>query len=179
MSGEQHIRPRISLVVAVGENGVIGRGGALPWRLSGDLKYFKRVTLGRPVIMGRKTYESIGKPLPGRTNIVVSRQQGFEAPGCLVCQSFEAALEAARREAVALRADEICVIGGAGLYDTALAGADRIYLTEVHLAPEGDTFFPKLDKAQWREIQRDLQKAGDRDDGAYDFVILDRVGTGA
>lgn len=137
----------LSLIVAVARNGVIGRGNALPWHLPADLKHFKAVTLGKPVIMGRKTFESIGRPLPGRKNIVVTRNAGFRAEGCEVVASLEAAL------AVCVDAEEVFVIGGAQLYAEALGKADRIYLTRIEADIEGDTFFPPFDSARWRVVE--------------------------
>jgi dihydrofolate reductase len=144
--------PLVSLVVAAAANGVIGRDNAMPWHLPEDLAHFKRLTLGQPVVMGRKTYESIlaslGRPLPGRTNIVVTRQPGFAAPGCTVVGSLDAALETARG------AEEVFVIGGAEIYRLALPRAKRVYLTRIDAAFEGDATFPALDPAEWRETAR-------------------------
>ena len=154
-----------SLVVAVARNGVIGRDNALPWRLPADLAYFKRVTMGRPVVMGRRTYESIGKPLPGRKNIVVTRNRDYSAPGCTVVGSLDEAWRAAED------ADEVCVIGGTTLFEETLPGADLIHLTEVEADIEGDTFFPPLDRNQWdaREVAR--HPADERN--AYPIRILE------
>ncbi|MCC6946584.1 MAG: dihydrofolate reductase [Bradyrhizobiaceae bacterium] len=166
--------PRIVLVVAVAENGVIGRNGDLPWRLPGDLKHFKAVTIGKPILMGRRTFLSIGRPLPGRTNIVLTRDPAFRADGVLVAPSIEAGLELARTEAERLGADEIAIIGGGELYADTLTQVSRIYLTEVHAAPRGTAYFPKLDLDEWREVAREgpLQGAGDAH--SYSFVVLDR-----
>ncbi len=158
----------VSLVVAAAANGVIGRDNRMPWHLPEDLAHFKRLTLGHPVVMGRKTYESIvaalGKPLPGRTNIVITRQIGFAAPGCTVAASLEAALGAARA------ADEVFVIGGAEVYRLALARADRVYLTRIDATFEGDAIFPALDPTEWREVARDEHPpAGGR---AFGFAFL-------
>lgn len=140
----------ITLVVAAAENGVIGRDGGLPWRMPSDLRQFRRLTLGKPVIMGRRTFESIGRPLDGRDNIVVTRDPAFRPPsGVTVVRSFEAALEAARRMARARGADEIAVIGGGEIYRAALPVADRIHLTRIHARPAGDTFFSDPDPALW------------------------------
>jgi dihydrofolate reductase len=165
--------PLVSLVVAAAANGVIGRENRMPWHLPEDLAHFKRLTLGHPVVMGRKTYESVvatlGKPLPGRTNIVVTRQAGFEAPGCIVSPSLDAALAAARET------EEVFVIGGAEIYRLALERADRVYLTRIHAAFEGDTTFPALDPAYWRETAReDHPPAGARTLG-FAFLRYDRV----
>ena len=167
---------RISLIVAVAENGVIGRDGALPWRLSGDLRRFKSLTMGKPVVMGRKTWESIGRPLPGRPNIVVSRNAAFKADGAETAGGLDAALERARALAAAAGEDELFVMGGAALYAAALDGAGRVYLTEVHAAIDGDTVFPALDPAVWREISRERHPAGERDEHDHSFIVLDRRG---
>ena len=134
------IGPKVILVAAVGENGVIGRDGALPWRLKSDMQHFRRLTIGRPVVMGRKTYESIGKPLKDRTNIVITRDPGYAAEGIVVANSLQAALEKARDDAQERAADAIAVIGGAGIFSDSLAIADRLEITLVHAAPAGDTF---------------------------------------
>ncbi|MGI9381971.1 MAG: dihydrofolate reductase [Methyloligellaceae bacterium] len=166
---------RLVMVVAVAENGVIGRQGGLPWRLSSDLKLFRRLTLGKPLIMGRKTFESIGKPLDGRDNIVVTRSSGFHAPGISVADGIETALRLARDCAQARQAEEIAVIGGAQIYEAALPFTDRIYLTRVHAAPEGDTFFPDLREADWREVSRERFAAGPKDDCDFTLVTLERL----
>lgn len=167
-------RMTIALIVAVAENGVIGRDGGLPWRLSGDLRYFKSVTMGKPIIMGRKTFESIGRPLPGRPNLVVSRNPEFSPEGVEVFGSLEAAVA----HAETLPGDEAMVIGGAGLYEAALAIAGRIYLTEVHAAAEGDVTFPAFDRRGWAETSRERQGAGEKDDHDHSFVVLERVRSG-
>jgi dihydrofolate reductase len=155
---------KISLVVAEARNRVIGRDNALPWRLPADLAYFKRVTMGHPIVMGRRTYESIGKPLPGRKNIVVSRNADFQAPGCTVVDSLDAAWKAAGDAA------EVCVIGGTTLFEETLPLADVIHLTEVEADVEGDTYFPRFDRSQWRETEIERHAADERH--AYPFRIL-------
>jgi dihydrofolate reductase len=140
----------VAIIAAVAENGVIGSGNLIPWRLPGDFAHFKRMTLGKPLIMGRKTFESIGRPLPGRTNIVVTRQEGYQPPGVLVISSLEAALDHAQAIAKADRANEVMIGGGAEIYRQALPVADRMYLTQVMLEPAGDTFFPTIDFEQWK-----------------------------
>lgn len=163
---------RLSLIVAVGENGVIGANGKLPWHLPADLKHFKTLTLGKPVIMGRKTFESIGKPLPQRQNIVVSRRSDYVAPGARVVPDLDSALWAAAD------VDEAMVIGGEALYRAALPLADRIYWTEIHSAPDGDTFFPDFSRSEWCEISReDFPSVGAQP--AYSFVCLERAGATA
>lgn len=153
-----------SLVVAMARNRVIGRDNRLPWTLPKDLAYFKRVTLGHPVVMGRRTWQSIGKPLPGRDNIVVSRNAEFAAPGATVVASLDAAWKAAGA------AEEVCVIGGTSLFAETLPIADRIHLTEVDAVVEGDTFFPELDRSQW--VEREIERHAADERHAYPFRIL-------
>lgn len=166
-------RPDLVLVVACADNGVIGRDGVMPWHVSADLRRFKRITAGKPVIMGRKTYESIGRPLSGRHNIVLTRQTGWRAEGATVVSNLAEAIAAAGL-GPRTRADTIMVIGGADVYRQALPSATRIELTEIHDAPEGDTFFPALDMSSWREIHRETHPAGDGHP-AYDFVTLEKA----
>jgi dihydrofolate reductase len=165
-------RPRLSLIVARADNGVIGRDNDLPWRLPADLKHFKRLTVGKPIIMGRKTFESIGKPLPGRHNIVVTRNAAWQAQGVTVVPNLAEAIAAAGFTPGA-RPEEIMVIGGAEIYAQALLFADRIYLTEVHAAPEGDTHFPALDD-RWHETARETHPP-QGDQPGYSFVTLERA----
>ncbi len=167
----------IILVVAVAENGVIGRDNNLPWRIKSDLKFFRSVTMGKPVVMGRKTYASIGKPLPGRTNIVITRQADFAAPGVLVAPGLDQALAAARGDALRRGADAIAVIGGTDVFLQTLPLADRIILTLVHAKPAGDTYFPAIDPAVWREADRLPQPKGPDDE--YGFTIVNYVRAGA
>ena len=172
-------RPLRAQVVAVARNGVIGADGDLAWRISDDLKRFKRITMGQPIVMGRKTYESIGKPLPGRANIVISRSYGaggsVEAPdGVFGASSIEAALEAAEREASDSGAEEICIIGGAEIYAATLALTDRIYFTLVDAAPQGDALFPALDLSQWRTLCVGHVEKSEKNQHSCDFFILDR-----
>lgn len=140
----------VAMIAAVAENGVIGAGGAIPWRLSSDFAFFKRTTVGKPLIMGRKTFESIGRPLPGRTNIVVTRQTGYQPDGVLVIDSLAAALEHAQTIAVADNAAEVMIGGGAEIYRETMPIAVRLYITHVGLAPEGDTRFPVIDPEVWQ-----------------------------
>jgi dihydrofolate reductase len=163
---------RLALIVAVADNGVIGRNNALPWRLPEDMRYFKRVTMGKPIVMGRKTFESIGKPLPGRTNIVITRNPAFQAEGVTVVSSLAAALELATRIAQRDGAQETVVIGGAEIYRAALPQANRLYLTEVHTVVEGDAVLPAIDWTQWRETSRE-RHAGQPFD--YSFVRYERA----
>lgn len=169
-------RPLLTLgPVARGRNGVIGRDGGLPWRLKSDLALFKATTLGRPVIMGRKTWESLPrKPLPGRLNLVLSRDASFEAEGAIVCERFDEALEIAREQAADEGAEEVCVIGGEALFALALPRAKRLYVTEVDAAPDGDAFMPAFDEADWRETRRDAHPAGPNDDYPFVFRTLER-----
>jgi dihydrofolate reductase len=166
---------RIALVVAVAKNGVIGRGGKLPWRLRSDMAWFKAITMGKPVIMGRKTWESLPrKPLPGRDNIVVTRQPAYVAEGARVVRDIDAAISAAQELARSSNADEIAVIGGGEIYAQTLPMADRIYLTEVDLEPVGDTCFPALAPSAWREVDRQPKMPGEGDDAAFVLRTLDR-----
>ena len=159
----------ISLIVAASTNNAIGIRGDLPWRLSDDLKRFKAVTMGKPIVMGRKTWDSIGRPLPGRQNIVITRQPGFSAPGCDVVASVA--------EAVALAGDvdEVMIIGGSQIYELALPLADRIYLTCVHAQVEGDAFFPEVDESRWRLSGDEPHAADERNDFDCSFRVYDRV----
>jgi dihydrofolate reductase len=161
--------------VAVARNGVIGANNDLPWRLKSDLALFKRVTMGKPVIMGRKTWDSLRiQPLPGRLNIVLSRDGSFEPARAVVCETFTEAVQIAREQAEEDGVDEVCVIGGAALFELALPKAKRIYLTEVHAEPEGDVHFPAFDQGQWTEVERTEHPAGPDDDHAFTFRVLER-----
>jgi dihydrofolate reductase len=160
---------RVSIVVATDEHGGIGLEGRLPWHLPNDLKRFKALTMGKPIVMGRRTFDSIGRALPGRVNIVVSRQSGLGIDGCVVVPSLEAALEAAGD------ADETCVIGGAEIYRLALPLAGTLHLTRVDATVGADTFFPVIDAAQWEEISREYCPADERHAYPYSFVTLRRV----
>jgi len=169
---------RTTFVVAAARNGVIGRAGGLPWKLSSDLKLFRQLTLGRPVIMGRRTWESLAiKPLPDRHNIVVTRKPDYRAEGALVVHSLHQALAAATRLAVTDGAEEIAIIGGGEIFAEALAAklVDRIYLSQVDLEPAGDTVMPALDSAEWRETSRRKMPKGPRDEAEFSFVTLDRI----
>lgn len=159
---------RISIIAAVARNRTIGRDNQVPWRVPEDLKRFKRLTLGHAVIMGRKTYESIGTPLPGRDNIVITRSPDWVRPACRVARSFEAALALMQGSA------EAFVIGGAEIYALALPRADRIYLTEIEREFDGDTFFPEFDRTRWREVSRERHASGGPEGLAYAFVEYER-----
>lgn len=166
--------PKLTLVLAIAKNGVIGRDGGLPWRLSSDMKRFKAATMGKPVLMGRKTWESLPKrPLPGRANLVLTRDAQFSAPGAWLYTDLHAMLAAARAMATESSADEICVIGGAQLYEATLPLADRILLTEVNLEPQGDARLA-LDLTSWREVGREHVGRGEKDDADFVVRILER-----
>lgn len=164
----------ISLVVAVADNGVIGRDGTLPWRISADLKTFRRLTMGKPLIMGRRTFQSLMKPLDGRDNIVVTRDAGYRPEGTIIACDFASALDVARACAQKRGVDEIAVIGGTTIFEAALPIADRIYKTEVHGSPSGDAFFPAVDWGGWREVSREALPRGPRDDCTATLIVLDR-----
>ncbi|MFN3657098.1 MAG: dihydrofolate reductase [Pseudolabrys sp.] len=168
-------KQKIVLVAAVGENGVIGRDGQLPWRLRSDLQHFKRLTINKPVIMGRKTYESIGRLLPGRTNIVLSRDLSQRAPGAVHATSFDAALAFARDDATRRGVDEIMVIGGSDVFALAMPRADRLEITRVHASPEGDVKFPAIDPAHWREVRREHHPRGPQDEVDFTILTYERV----
>jgi dihydrofolate reductase len=181
--------PDFALIAAVADNGVIGARGGMPWRLSTDLRRFKRLTLGKPVIMGRATFESLGRPLPDRRNIVVTRQAGYAAAGAETAPSLEAALALAaggeggsRRpapgpEGEAGTGGEIMVIGGGEIFAQAIGRAGRLYVTHVHAAPEGDAHFPAIDPATWRAVETEEVPAGPRDSFPTTFTIYDRLGS--
>jgi dihydrofolate reductase len=164
----------IILVVAVAENGVIGRDNKLPWRIKSDLKFFRSVTMNKPVVMGRKTYASIGRPLPGRTNIVVTRQSDFAAPGIVVAPGLDQALTAARGDALRRGADAIAVIGGTEIFAQTMPLASRVILTLVHAKPPGDTYLPEVDPAVWREAERLPQPKGPDDEYGFTIVHYER-----
>lgn len=159
-------RPRLSLIVAMARNRVIGINNTLPWHLPEDLKHFKNLTMGHHIIMGRKTYDSIGRPLPGRTTVIVSRDPGYTMAGCLVAHSLDEAVKLSEGD------DEAFFVGGTSLYEQALPLADRLYITEIQADYAGDAHFPEFDQTHWRETSRDRQvSAGGL---AYDFVVYDR-----
>lgn len=165
---------RIALMWAMARNGVIGRDNKLPWYLPEDLKYFKRVTTGKPVIMGRKTYDSIGRPLPNRTNIVVTRDASLTVPGVKVVTSLDDALDLARAESVISDVEEVIVMGGAEIYAQALPYADRLYVTLVHAEVEGDAVFPPIDLDEYQELAREDFKAEGPNPYDYSFVVYER-----
>jgi dihydrofolate reductase len=167
--------PVIALVVAIAENGAIGKGGDLPWRLHSDMRYFRKITMGKPVIMGRRTFKSLPRVLDGRLNIVLTRDRGFVAPDAVMAHSLEEGLAAARASAERTGAAEIMVIGGEDVFREVLPEARRIYLTEVHGSPDADTWFPDFDKQGWREVFRERHEAGPKDDHAFSIVVLERT----
>jgi dihydrofolate reductase len=158
----------VSLVVAMDEQGVIGIDNRLPWRLSTDMKYFKAITMGKPVLMGRKTHESIGKPLPGRENIVISRNPAYRSEGCIVMPGLEPALLYCEPAA------EVMIIGGEGIFSSSLAFASRIYLTEVHACVEGDVYFPEFERSDWCELEREDFSADEKNEYPFSMVVLSR-----
>jgi dihydrofolate reductase len=164
---------KIALIVAVSQNHVIGRDNQLPWHLPEDLKYFKSVTMGKPILMGRKTFDSIGRPLPGRTNIVITRDSEWTAQGVEAVTDIQAALAVGERACQAAAIDEIMVIGGAQIYQKFLPYADRLYLTKVEAKVEGDAFFPKIDSAHWQQVAEKMPET--MDTHPYRFLIFDRV----
>ena len=162
--------------IARARNGVIGKDGALPWRLKSDLAIFRAVTMGKPVIMGRKTWESLPKkPLVGRTNIVLSRDGSFEPKGAVVCEDFSEAVQIAREQAEEDGQGEICVIGGASLFELALGRARRLYLTEVEAEVEGDVSLSPVDESRWREVRREAHPASEQDQYPFTFRVLERL----
>ena len=170
----RHCRP-IVLVAAVGENGVIGRAGALPWRLKSDLSHFRALTMGKPVVMGRKTYAAIGRPLTGRTNIVVTRDRSFMWPGIVVTATIAQALAVAHGDALRRAADAIMVIGGGDIYAQLMPLAQRLEITRVHARPDGDAVFPLIDSTCWREIAAQKHAAGPGDEAEFTLITYERV----
>ena len=174
-------KPKVALVVARARNGVIGVDGKLPWHLRSDLQRFKAVTMGKPCIMGRKTWESLPlKPLPGRLNIVLTKDESYAesglAKGAVVCTNLAEALSIARETAAEDGADEVCIIGGTALFAAALPRAERLYVTEVEASPEGDATFPDFDEAAFNETLNEAHQPGDKDDHAFTFRTLERRG---
>ena len=166
--------PDVVLIVAVAENNVIGQGNTIPWRLKTDQQRFKAITMGKPIVMGRKTFASLGRPLPGRTNIVITRDKSFQAAGAVVTTSLAAAMEAARGDAMRRAVGEIAIIGGADIYAQTLPVADRIDLTLVHAVPDGDAYFQPLDPDVWQETARERHPAGDADSVEFSYVTYRR-----
>lgn len=159
----------IAIVVAAAENNLIGKDNGLAWHLPADLRHFKQITLGHPILMGRKTYESIGKPLPGRTSIVITTQEDYEAPGCLVAHSLQEAVEQAKQ----LEEEMICIIGGAEIYRQALPLTDKIYLTRIHHTFEGDAYFPELKEENWVVSEQEYHEADEKNKYSFSFMTLE------
>jgi dihydrofolate reductase len=162
----------LSIIVAISENNVIGRDGKLPWHLSGDLRRFKRLTTGRAIIMGRRTWESIGRPLPGRASIVISRQPGWDADGAIVAPDLDAAIASACQYSLE---NEVFIVGGAAIYGLALLRAERLYLTRVHAIVEGNVEFPTVDWSQWQLIAESRHPADERNEFAHTFQEWHRI----
>ena len=160
---------KISLIVAMASNRAIGLNNQMPWHLSADLKKFKQITMGSPILMGRKTYESIGRPLPGRINIIISRNSSYQQDNCLVFDNIEKAL------ATCQKYDEIFIIGGATFYEAMLAKADFLYLTQIHKTFDADTFFPEINPQQWKEVAREDITDDQSVDFSYSFIKLERL----
>lgn len=165
------VKPVLSAVAAMAENRVIGKNNQMPWHLPADLKHFKTITSGHPVLMGRKTYESIGKPLPGRTNIILTRDIQYSAPDCVIVHSLEDAVSLANE----LDMDEIFVIGGAEVYRQLLPQIQRIYLTMIHHEFDGDAHFPELKMEEWKEISRERHEGDEKNEFDYSFVLMERL----
>jgi len=160
---------KLSLIVAMATNRAIGLDGQMPWHLSADLKYFKKVTMGKPIVMGRKTFEAIGRPLAGRENIIISRHSNYQAEGCQVYNSIEEVLESYQQ------ADELMIIGGATLYRALLPLAQRLYLTKIHQDFSADTFFPEIDESQWKLVSEKVINEDEQVDFSYSFQVLERL----
>jgi dihydrofolate reductase len=163
------MKPLISLIAAVANNGVIGVDNSLPWRLPADLQHFKSITMGKPIIMGRHTWESLPGLLPGRRHIVITHNRDYRADGCELVHSVDEALE------IAGDVPEVMIVGGGGLYQQTLPRADRLYLTRVDADLKGDTYFPEIDRNEWQEVSRDSRPADERNQFAYSFIVLNRV----
>jgi len=159
---------KLAIIVATDEGGLIGRNNDLPWKLSADLQYFRKVTMGKPLIMGRRTHESIGRPLPGRENIIISRDLTYQAEGCTVTHSIQQALDACADS------PEVMVMGGASLYMQCLPLADTLYLTQVQAKLKGDTWFPEWDKQQWQEVSKETHLADEKNEYPYSFIVYER-----
>jgi dihydrofolate reductase len=160
---------KLSIIVAMDRNRVIGKGDALPWHISEDLKHFKKITMGKPIIMGRKTHESIGRPLPGRENIILTRDTNYQAEGCTVLNSLDAIFEHCKD------IEEVMITGGAEIYKLAFELVSNLYLTEVHTEVEGDTYFPEFDRSEWQEVSREDHKADEKNEYDYSFLMLQRA----
>ena len=166
---------KIAMIAAVAENNAIGINNKMPWYLPGDLRYFKGITMGKPIIMGRKTFDSLGRPLPGRTNIVITRDKAWQHEGVRVVHSLDDAIALGENIALINGNEEIMVIGGEQIYRMALDKADRLYLTRVYQSFEGDAFFPEIDESQWQETSRQDLQSGDDEPLTYSYLVLDRI----
>jgi dihydrofolate reductase len=164
----------IAMIAAVAANGVIGRNGGIPWRIPSDMAFFKRTTMGKPIVMGRKQYESVGRPLPGRTNIVVTRQQGYQPDGVIVIDSLEAAVARAKAVAEGDGKDEVTIIGGGEIYAQGMAFADKLTISHVELRPEGDVLFPAIDPGEWIVVEEPPVTVDPRDEAVYRIAIYAR-----
>lgn len=164
---------KVAMIAAMGRNRVIGRDNQMPWHLPEDLKYFKATTMGKPIVMGRKTFDSLGRPLPGRSNIVISRQPALRIPGVQVVGDIDQALQLALQQAQQDKVDEVMIIGGGNLYEQCLALADRLYLTRVELEPEGDAWFPRFSDTEWQLLEERAVAAG-QDYPAHCYQVLER-----
>lgn len=165
---------KIALIAAVAENGIIGQDNKLPWHIKSEWQYFIRMTKHKPIIMGRLTFESLGEPLKDRANIIVTRNAGYKHPGIIVTTTLAKALDIAKKIAAETGQDEIMIGGGAEIYKLALPLADRLYLTEIHMKPEGDTKFPAFDRSEWVETKREFHKAQAGESADYTITVLDR-----
>lgn len=163
--------PTLSAIAALSENRVIGLNNQMPWHLPADLKHFRTITSGHPILMGRKTFESIGRPLPNRTNIILTRDTHYQAEGCIVINNPDDALTLVNN----INQSEIFIIGGAEIYQLLLPKVTRLYLTEIHHQFQGDTFFPELDKTAWREVSRETHAADELNAYTYSFIVLERI----
>ncbi len=159
---------KFSLIVAMDHNGVIGAKGDLPWHISSDLQNFKKITMGKHIVMGRKTHESIGRPLPGRENIILTRDKDYQAGGCTVLHSLNEIIDHCKD------VDEVMITGGSEIYQHTLDQVSRLYLTEVHTEIDGDTFFPDFDRSEWKEVSREDFKVDEKNEFDYSFVVLER-----
>ena len=164
----------VAIIAGVARNGVIGADGGIPWKIPSDMAFFKATTMGKPIVMGRKQYETVGRPLPGRTNIVVTRQKGYQPDGVLVIDSLEAALDHAQAIAAADKASEVMVIGGGEIYAQAMPLANRLYISHVDLAPEGDVLFPSIDPTVWRVVQEPEVQFSERDAASFRVRVYER-----
>jgi dihydrofolate reductase len=165
---------RIAMIAGVAQNGVIGSEQTIPWRIPSDMVFFKKTTLGKPIVMGRKQYETVGRPLPGRTNIVVTRQRGYQPDGVLVVHDIDAALEKAKEIAAADGVDEIMIIGGGELYAQLMDRADRLYITDIDLSPEGDVRFPAIAPEQWTVVDLPEVAPSPKDEASYRVKVYER-----